>query len=50
MPMTGHAMSVLDSYVQGFAEQEATLSLDPSGDIGAATEDIMAQQATMAEE
>ena len=49
MPMTGHAMSILDSYVQGFAQQEATLPLDPSGDIGAATEDIMAQQTMMAE-
>ena len=36
-------MSVLDSYVQGFAQQEATLPLAQSGDIGAATEDIIAQ-------
>ncbi|MCU1441602.1 MAG: TetR family transcriptional regulator [Rhodoglobus sp.] len=49
MPMAGHAMSLLDSYVQGFAMQEATLPLDASGDIGAATEDIMAQQEQMAE-
>ena len=49
MPMTGHAMSILDSYVQGFAQQEATLPLDASGDISAATEDIMAQQEAMAE-
>ncbi len=49
MPMAGHAMSLLDSYVQGFAQQEATLPLDPSGDIGAATEDIIAQQESMAE-
>jgi len=49
MAMIGHAMSVLDSYVQGFAQQEATLPLNPSGDIGAATEDIMAQQEAMAE-
>ncbi len=49
MRMVGHAMSVLDSYTQGFAQQEASLPLDQSGDIGAATEDIMAQQASMAE-
>ena len=47
--MTGHAMSILDSYVQGFAQQEATLPLDASGDISAATEDIMAQQEAMAD-
>ena len=49
MPMIGHAMSILDSYVQGFAQQEATLPLDAAGDISAATEDIMAQQEAMAE-
>ena len=49
MPMVGHAISILDSYVQGFAQQEASLPLDPSGDISAATEDIMAQQQAMAE-
>jgi AcrR family transcriptional regulator len=49
MPVVGHAMSLLDSYVQGFAMQEATLPLDAAGDIGAATEDIMAQQEQMAE-
>ena len=49
MPMTGHAMSILDSYVQGFAQQEASLPLDPSGDIGAATEDIIRQQESMQE-
>jgi AcrR family transcriptional regulator len=49
MPMTGHALSLLDSYVLGFAQQEASLPLDPSGDISAATEDIMAQQEAMAE-
>jgi AcrR family transcriptional regulator len=49
MPMTGHAMSILDSYVQGFAQQEVSLPLDPSGDIGAATEEIMAQQEAMAD-
>jgi hypothetical protein len=49
MPLVGHTMSILDSYVQGFAQQEAALPLDPSGDIGAATEEIMAQQAQMAQ-
>jgi len=49
MPMVGHAMSLVDSYVQGFAQQEATLPLDSTGDIGAATEDIIAQQESMAE-
>lgn len=47
MPMVGHAMSLVDSYVQGFAQQEATLPLDSTGDIGAATEDIIAQQESM---
>jgi hypothetical protein len=46
--MTGHAMSLLDSYVHGFALQEASLPLDESGDIGAVTEDIMAGQEMMA--
>ncbi|CAN5156306.1 TetR/AcrR family transcriptional regulator C-terminal domain-containing protein [soil metagenome] len=49
MPMVGHAISILDSYVQGFAQQEASLPLDSSGDISAATEDIMALQQAMAE-
>jgi AcrR family transcriptional regulator len=49
MPMIGHAMSILDSYVHGFAQQEAALPLDQSGDIGAATEDIIAQQQSMAD-
>ena len=49
MALTGHAMSILDSYVQGFAQQEASLPLDPSGDIGVATGDIMAQQEQMAQ-
>ena len=44
MSLTGHAMSILDSYVHGFAQQEASLPLDPSGDLGGATKDIMAQQ------
>lgn len=47
MPLVGHAMSILDSYVQGFAQQEASLPLDPTGDISAATEDILAQQEAM---
>ena len=50
IPMAAHAMSLLDSYVHGFALQEASLPLDESGDIGEATEDIMAQQAMMANE
>jgi hypothetical protein len=37
-------MSLLDSYVHGFALQEATLPLDDTGDIGAATESILQQQ------
>jgi AcrR family transcriptional regulator len=47
MPLTGHAMSILDSYVHGFAQQEASLPLDPSGDIGGATKDIMAPREQM---
>lgn len=42
--MTAHAMSLLDSYVRGFALQEASLPFDVSGDIGAATESILEQQ------
>ena len=49
MSLTGHAIAVLDSYVLGFAQQEVSLPSDPSGDIGAVTEDIMAQQDAMAE-
>jgi AcrR family transcriptional regulator len=49
MPLTGHAVSILDSYVHGFAQQEAALPLDPSGGIRAATEDILAQQKAMAD-
>lgn len=49
MTMTGHALSLLDSYVHGFAQQEASLPLDPTGDIGAVTEDIIAQQESMSE-
>jgi len=46
--MAAHAMSLLDSYVHGFALQEASLPLDESGDIGAATKGIMAQQEMVA--
>ncbi|MBP2216995.1 TetR/AcrR family transcriptional regulator C-terminal domain-containing protein [Arthrobacter sp. CAN_C5] len=49
MPLTGHALSLLDSYVNGFAQEEASLPLDSSGDIASATEDIMAQQEQMAQ-
>lgn len=45
IPLAAHAMSLLDSYVHGFALQEASLPLDEEGAIGAVTEDIMAQQA-----
>lgn len=45
--MAGHAMSLLDSYVDGFALQEASLPLDETGGISAATEDILAQQQMM---
>jgi AcrR family transcriptional regulator len=48
IPMAAHAMSLLDSYVHGFALQEASLPFDEQGDIGAATEGIMAQQHMMA--
>ncbi|MBG6057542.1 AcrR family transcriptional regulator [Cryobacterium sp. MP_M5] len=47
--LAAHAMSLLDSYVHGFALQEASLPLDESGDIGAATEQIMGRQDLMAE-
>ncbi|TFC15431.1 TetR family transcriptional regulator [Cryobacterium algoritolerans] len=45
--LAAHAMSLLDSYVHGFALQEASLPLDESGDIGAATEEIMGRQSLM---
>lgn len=48
MPMVGHALSIIDSYVRGFAMQEVSLPTDESGDIGAATENIMAGQQQMA--
>ena len=47
IPMAAHAMSLLDSYVHGFALQEATLPLDDAGDIGAATESILQQEPMM---
>jgi len=49
MPLIGHALSMLDSYVLGFALQEATLPLDQSGNISAVAEEIMAQQKAMAD-
>lgn len=49
MPLTGHALSILDSYVLGFSLQEVALPLDPSGDIGPAAEEIMARQEAMAD-
>lgn len=45
--MAGHAMSLLDSYVDGFALQEAALPLDAAGAMNEATEDILAQQQMM---
>jgi len=50
MVMIGHALSVLDSYVRGFAQEEIGLPLDSSGGITPATEDIIAQQQRMAED
>jgi len=47
LPMAAHAISLLDSYVHGFALQEATLPLDDHGDIGAATESILHQEPMM---
>lgn len=41
--LAAHAMSLLDSYVHGFALQEASLPLSPSGDISEATESILEQ-------
>jgi AcrR family transcriptional regulator len=49
IPMAAHAISLLDSYVRGFALQEASLPLDESGDIGAATESILEQQPMQAD-
>lgn len=47
MPLTAHALSILDSYVRGFAQEEAILPFDPSGGISATTEDIIDQQPRM---
>jgi hypothetical protein len=47
MPLTAHAMSLLDSYVDGFALQEASVPLSGSGDIGSGAESIPAQQQMM---
>lgn len=47
--MSAHAMSLFDSYVRGFALQEASLPLDDSGDISEVTENIMAQQDMMSD-
>ena len=49
MAMAGHAMSVVDSYVRGFALQEASLPLNESGSIHEATENIMEQQQMMSQ-
>lgn len=49
MSMAAHAMSLLDSYVHGFALQVASLPFDNSGDIRSATENIMGQQEMMAD-
>jgi hypothetical protein len=40
-------MSLVDSYVHGFVLQEVSLPLDDTGDIRAATEDILQQQPMM---
>jgi AcrR family transcriptional regulator len=42
--MAAHAMSLIDSYVHGFVLQEVSLPLDDTGDIAAATQDILQQQ------
>jgi AcrR family transcriptional regulator len=47
IPLAAHAMSLLDSYVHGFALQETSLPLDEAGNISEVTEDIMAQQEMM---
>lgn len=48
IPVAAHAMSLLDSYTQGFALQEASLPTDSSGDLTEVTESIMAQRELMA--
>jgi AcrR family transcriptional regulator len=47
MTMAGHAMSVVDSYVRGFALQEASLPMNDTGGIGETTESIMEQDHMM---
>lgn len=47
MAMAAHALSLVDSYVRGFTLQETSLPLNESGDITAATEDILEQQHMM---
>lgn len=46
LELAAHTMAVLHSYTRGFALQEQALPTD-DGDMTAATEDIMAQQAMM---
>ncbi len=41
--MAGHALSVVDSYVRGFAMQEASLPLSSEWSIAEATESILEQ-------
>lgn len=47
MTLAAHAMSLVDSYVHGFALQEASLPTDAAGDISEATEAILAQRQMM---
>ena len=47
MPLAAHALSLVDSYVHGFALQEASLPFDDEGDIRAATENILERQEAM---
>jgi len=49
LAMVNHVVSLLDSYVVGFALQETALPFDEHGDISARAEEIMAQQEAMAE-
>jgi len=49
MALAGHALSLLDSYVRGFAMQEASLPLDPGGSVEAATESILEQDHMMSD-
>ena len=47
MALAAHAMSLVDSYVHGFALQEASLPTDATGDISEATEAILDQTRMM---